>query len=104
MGDRRKVNTALFIVIAGVITACCFVFAAEPAGKDKEATKRALFYASELVEELRNSDIRDKEVVLKKARYIKEKLQEEYTGNPTGIKKYKPLMKREEDYAPDGQR
>lgn len=95
MGDRRKVNTALFIVIAGVITACGFVFAAEPAGKDKEATKRALFYASELVEELKDSSIKEKEkeVMLKKARYIRERLQEEFAGNPTGIKEYKPLMK-----------
>ncbi|GAB5047568.1 hypothetical protein [Thermodesulfovibrio sp. TK110] len=53
--------------------------------------QRAAYHANELEKEISNSFVKDKDILLKKVRFIKERLKEEIMGNPSDIKTYKKI-------------
>lgn len=75
-----------FLFLFGLVTAS-FSYTQE----DIQVLQRAAYHANELEKEISNSFVKDKDILLKKVRFIKERLKEEIMGNPSDIKTYKKI-------------
>lgn len=78
-------------ILAVLILATGLVTTVYSYNEDMEKLQRALYHASELEKELNALNVKDRDVLVKKVRFIKERLKEEVTGNPSEIKTYKKI-------------
>ncbi len=56
-----------------------------------ESLDRALYHAEALQEEIERSNIKEQEVILRKIRFITERIKEEMIGNPTSVTESKRI-------------
>lgn len=81
-----------WIAYIAVILAFVFLFAYHSIASDKhEALNGALYHAKELQVAIEQSNIKEREVILRKVKFIREKIREEIVGNPTNIKDHKQI-------------
>jgi len=78
-------------ILAVLILATGLVTTVYSYNEDMEKLQRALYHATELEKELSALNVKDRDVLVKKVRFIKERLKEEVTGNPSEIKTYKKI-------------
>jgi hypothetical protein len=88
MGRDRK----WWIAYIAVILSFVFLFAYHSVAGDKhEALNRALYHVKELQVAVEQSNIKEREVILRKVKFISERIREEIVGNPTNIKEHKQI-------------
>lgn len=87
--DRRKTLIAALIIAVLTMLISNTAMAAD---KEEEALKRALYHVTELSDEIKNTDIKDREVILNKILFVKGRLLEQINGSPTEVKKTRPIM------------
>jgi hypothetical protein len=81
-----------WIAHIAVILAFVLLFAYHGTANDKNETlNRTLYHAKELQAEIEQSNIKEREVILRKIKFIREKIREEIVGNPTNVKDHKQI-------------
>ena len=93
---NRKNNFAVWLTAIAVF----FIFSAiayRAYSAEAETLTRALYHARELHSELEKVNIKDREVILKKVKFIKERIREELIGSPTSLPVKEPVINKKEN-------
>jgi len=87
-----------WIAYIAVILVFVFLFAYRSIANDKNETlNRALYHAKELQAAIEQSNIKEREVILRKVKFIRERIREELVGNPTNLPLQKTTTIKKED-------